>query len=85
MDEEFGPVVLETMIEESGLRGGWLFNEAQRHLQRVMKEAHVRTEELVRLHWAHIEKLAMSLLVKPRLSQDEVFSILPEFVIARSD
>jgi hypothetical protein len=85
MDEEFGPVVLETMIEESGLRGGWLFNEAQRHLQRVMKEAHVRTEELVRLHWAHIEKLAKSLLVKPRLSQDEVFSILPEFVIARSD
>ena len=85
MDDDFGPVVLETMIEESGLRGGWLFDEAQRHLQRVMKEAHVRTEELVKLHWASIEKLARGLLVKPRLSQDEVFAILPEFVNVHSD
>ena len=80
MDDNVGPVVLETMIEESGLRGGWLFDEAQRNLQRLMKESEVRTNELVHLHWTSIEKLAQRLLVKPRLSQEEVFLILPEFI-----
>ena len=41
-----------------------------------MKESEVRTNELVHLHWTSIEKLAQRLLVKPRLSQEEVFLIL---------
>jgi len=80
MDDEFGPVVLETCIDESGLKSGWLFDEAQRRLQIIMKEANARTENLVKTNWHHIETLAKSLLHKPRMTEDEVLAILPELI-----
>ncbi len=78
MDDEFGPVLLETMIADAGFRGAWIFYEAQP----VMKEAQRRTG---RGQWGCIEKLAKLLLVKPPLSQDGVFQVLPEFNYVQGD
>ncbi len=50
--------------------------------QPVMKEAQRRTG---RGHWGCIEKLAKLLLVKPPLSQDEVFLVLPEYKYVKGD
>ena len=76
LDDDFGPVHLHTLGKEYGVRSGWLFDEAQRRLQSVLKEAHQATERLLADHWDQVEKLARGLVARQRLTEDEVHQVL---------
>ena len=55
---------------------GWLFDQAQRRLQEILKEALQRTESLVKEHWSKIEAVAQALFDKKVLTDDDVVSII---------
>jgi cell division protease FtsH len=77
MDDEFGPLTLETCSEISGLKSGFLFDLAQQRLQIIMKENYQITENLVKDNWEHIEVLAKKLLTMNSMSMDEVLLTVP--------
>ncbi|MEI6486229.1 MAG: PGDYG domain-containing protein [Sphingomonadales bacterium] len=58
LDPDFGPVDLSIFKESSG----FLFDEAQKRLQVVMKEAAGRTEKILRENWLRLETVAVALI-----------------------
>lgn len=76
LDFDFGPVNLDALSKASGASGGWLFDEAQRQLQKILKESLQRTEMLVDEHWTKIDAVATVLFEKKRLTEDDVLSIM---------
>ena len=76
MDFEFGPVSLAALAKAGAVPSGWLFDQAQRRLQEILKEALQRTETLMKEHWAKVEAVAQVLLEKKILTEDDVVSIV---------
>jgi ATP-dependent Zn protease len=76
LDFEFGPVDLAALSREAASSTGWLFDQAQRRLQQVLKDSLLRTETLMRDHWASVEAVALALFEKKTLTDDEVISIM---------
>lgn len=58
LDLEFGPVDLSIFEEKSG----WLYDEAQKRLQVVMKEAAARTDKILKENWIKLEATANALI-----------------------
>ncbi|KUR72121.1 hypothetical protein AQZ52_02095 [Novosphingobium fuchskuhlense] len=58
LDPEFGPVDLSIFKQSSG----WLFDEAQKRLQAVMKEAASRTDNILKENWIKLEAIAAALI-----------------------
>jgi hypothetical protein len=77
LDEEFGPVHLSALPASLQGSGGWLFDQAQQRLQRVLKEAGSRTVILIETHWHRVEMLATALLDKKTLNEDAILAICP--------
>jgi len=67
LDPEFGPIDLSVFKEPSG----WLFDEAQKRLQVVMKEAAARTDQILAENWVHVEVIATELIAKGELNFEE--------------
>jgi hypothetical protein len=80
MDEEFGPLVLKAVTDDSDIASGYLFDLAQKRLQSIMKEGYRACEVLINENWQHVQTLAQALLVKPTLYGDEILELLPELV-----
>lgn len=75
LDDEFGPVVLDA-LQGSGVQSGWLFDEAQRRLQILLKEAKAKTRIIIETHWEKIEKVALLLLEKESISETEIRAVV---------
>lgn len=75
LDDEFGPVVLDA-LRESEVKSGWLFDEAQRRLQTLLKEAKAKTRVITETHWEKIEKVALLLLERETISESEIRSVV---------
>lgn len=58
LDLEFGPVDLSIFEQKTG----WLFDEAQKRLQAVMKDAAARTDNILRENWIKLEAIATALI-----------------------
>lgn len=67
LDPEFGPIDLSIFKEQSG----WLFDEAQKRLQVVMKEAEARTDQILAENWPHVEVIAAELIAKGEVNFEE--------------
>jgi len=76
LDFEFGPVNLVVLRDEGKQSHGWLFDEAQRRLQAMMKEALLTTETLVDTHWEKIEAVAKVLIEKKVLTEDDMVRVM---------
>ena len=76
LDFEFGPVNLAVLRDEGKQTHGWLFDEAQRRLQAMMKEALLTTETLVDTHWEKIEAVAKVLIEKKVLTEDDMVRVM---------
>jgi len=76
LDFEFGPVNLVVLRDEGKQSHGWLFDEAQRRLQSMMKEALLTTETLVDTHWEKIEAVAKVLIEKKVLTEDDMVRVM---------
>ena len=86
MDDEFGPISLDVVAKhmnklagnkQGGMPTGYLFDEAQRRVQVLIKDAYKRTQALVDANWEAIEKLAALLLVSRTLTEKELHGVLP--------
>ncbi len=71
LDPQFGPVILGCLKEE-GVESGWIFDEAQRRLQSVLKEAQAKTTVIVDTHWDKIANVAKLLLEKKCITEEEL-------------
>jgi len=67
--------VLDALLE-SEVKSGWLFDEAQRRLQTLLKEAKAKTRVITETHWEKIEKVALLLLEKETISESEIRSVV---------
>jgi Peptidase family M41/PGDYG protein len=67
LDPDFGPIDLSIFKEPTG----WLFDEAQKRLQGVMKEAAARTNEILVENWIHVEVVAAELIAKGEVNFEE--------------
>jgi len=81
MDDEFGPIVLSACTSDPPF--GWLVDEAQKRLQKVLKQAVTETDRLTAKYWSEITLLAKALIERGTISGDDVLRLLPEFVPAR--
>lgn len=86
LDEDFGPVFLPAIGEMMGkiaglgdkpLVQGFLFDEAQRRTQVLLKEAYARTIDLVNQNWSSIEQVAGLLIEKKTVTEEELRKALP--------
>ena len=75
LDPEFGPVILDA-LKEKGVQSGWLFDEAQRRLQSVLKEAQSKTAVIVDTHWEKIRSVALLLLEKKTITEEEIRKVV---------
>ena len=71
LDPQFGPVILDA-LKEREVTSGWIFDEAQRRLQAVLKEAQAKTAVIVDTHWDKVERVAQLLLEKKSVSEEEI-------------
>lgn len=71
LDPQFGPVILSCLAEQ-GVESGWIFDEAQRRLQAVLKEAQAKTTVVVDTHWEKICQVAQLLLDKKTITEEEL-------------
>jgi ATP-dependent Zn protease len=58
------------------IKSGWLFDEAQKRLQSLLKEAQQKTEILLAEHWDNLERVVEGLLERKTLDEDEVRALL---------
>ena len=75
LDPQFGPVILDA-LKDKGVTSGWLFEEAQRRLQSVLKEAHAKTTVIVDTHWDKVELVARLLLEKTTVTEEEIRAVV---------
>jgi hypothetical protein len=76
LDFEFGLVSLAALSKASSMSSGWLFDQAQRRLQEVLKAGLERTETLVKGQWDKVEAVAQTLFKQKRLTEDELLNVL---------
>jgi len=76
LDEGFGPLHLGVLGKKFGIKSGWLFDEAQRRLQSLLKEAQQKTEIILAEHWEDVERVVAGLLVSKTLDEDEVRALI---------
>ena len=76
LDDSFGPVQLSVLSRKYSIKSGWLFDEAQRRLQSLLKEAQQKTEILLAEHWDNVERLVAGLLERKTLDEDEVRALI---------
>jgi len=75
LDPDFGPVNLPALASMNNVKAGWLWDLAQQRLQAVMKETAGRTELILNENWQTVEAIALAVLAKDRLTQDEVMEL----------
>ena len=75
LDPQFGPVILD-VLKQQGITSGWLFDEAQRRLQSVLKEAQAKTTVIVDTHWEKVVRVAELLLEKKTITEDELRAVV---------
>ena len=63
-------------LKEKGVQSGWLFDEAQRRLQSVLKEAQSKTAVIVDTHWEKIRSVALLLLEKKTITEEEIRKVV---------
>ena len=78
LDDVFGPVQLSVLSRSYGIKSGWLFDEAQKRLQAILKEAQQKTEIILTEHWDCVERVVKGLLEKKTLNEDEVRSLMTQ-------
>lgn len=76
LDDSFGPVQLGVLSRKYSIKSGWLFDEAQRRLQSLLKEAQQKTEILLVEHWDNVERVVEGLLKHKTLDEDEVRALI---------
>ena len=76
LDDSFGPVQLGVLSRKYSIKSGWLFDEAQRRLQSLLKEAQQKTEILLAEHWDNVERVVEGLLERKTLDEDEVRALI---------
>ncbi len=76
LDDSFGPVQLSILSRKFSIKSGWLFDEAQKRLQSLLKEAQQKTEILLEEHWDNLERVVEGLLERKTLDEDEVRALL---------
>jgi len=78
LDPDFGPIHLPTIAkllhEHTGtpVPSGYLFDEAQRRTQALIKSAYEQTMQLVKEHWDAIEKVSQLLLDEEEVGEDAI-------------
>ena len=75
LDSQFGPVILDA-LKERGVTSGWIFDEAQRRLQSILKEAQARTVQLVGEHWDKVERVAQLLLEEKNVTEGQLRAVI---------
>jgi len=80
LDEEYGPISLSMIANSLARLGapfnqGYLFDEAQKRTQLLLKDAYRKTELLVKEHWADIESLAKTLVKDKEMTEAQVRAI----------
>lgn len=76
LDFDFGPVSLPAFSKSAATSQGWLFDEAQKRLQEIMKECNQRSETVIAENWNKVEAVANVLFEKKKLTEDEVLTIM---------
>jgi len=69
-------VQLSFLSRKYSIKSGWLFDEAQKRLQSLLKEAQQKTEILLAEHWDNLERVVEGLLERKTLDEDEVRALL---------
>lgn len=72
LDEDFGPVSLHALQSELKISEGYLFDEAQRRLQSILKSAMTKTTKLVKDNWPTIDMVANLLLANETINEDDI-------------
>jgi hypothetical protein len=74
LDDEFGPVMLNVLSqdEKRPVTSGWLFDEAQRRLQQVMKDAYKQTLQILKDNEIKLNEIAQLLIEKETISEEEM-------------
>lgn len=70
LDPEFGPIDLSVLDTKTG----WIFDEAQRRLQAVMKEAATRTDTILSENWIKLEVIATALIERGEVDFEQFVS-----------
>lgn len=76
LDPEIGPVSLEVISKLQKQASGWLFDQVQKRVHTVLKEASDRAEKLLRANWDQVEIITKELLQKKDLSESDFASIM---------
>jgi hypothetical protein len=71
LDPEFGPINLSALSDIADSKSGWLFDEAQKRLQVVLKEAAEKTEKILTDNWIKLETIATTLILKGDVNFEE--------------
>lgn len=74
LDDEFGPVMLDALSqdEKRPVTSGWLFDEAQRRLQHIMKDAYKQTQQILKENEAKLNEIAQLLIEKETISEEDM-------------
>ena len=72
LDPEFGPINLSAVSEVTSRQSGWLYDEAQKRLQALMKKAQDECSQLIDAQWSLVEMLAVELLKRKEMSEGTV-------------
>lgn len=78
LDDEFGPINLSSIQTNNGQTGTFLYDEAQKRLQAIMKNARQRARQVLEANWMQVEALAQALIQKKRLIDDEIGAVMIE-------
>lgn len=79
LDDAFGPIQLSVLSRKYSIKSGWLFDEAQKRLQAILKEAQQKTEIILSEHWDCVERVVEGLLKNKTLDEDEVRALMTPF------
>jgi ATP-dependent Zn protease len=74
LDDDFGPVVLPALKQDEKfpVSSGWLFDEAQRRLQQVLKESYKLTQQILKDNEKMLDQLAFLLMERETVSEEEI-------------
>jgi len=78
LDEEFGPIVLPALAKGLEVKQGWLFDEAQRRLQIVLKQQYSEAQKILKTHWTSVDAVAQLLLVKKTINEEEIRKLMSQ-------
>lgn len=78
LDPEFAPVRLETIKNSLGTATGWLFDQAQKRVFELLREAHELALQVLKENWTLVTRLADALERREVLEADEILGVLVE-------